>query len=284
MFSTPPRDARANDVDAVTCGVVERRNIRRAWEYRGDARARVTTTDVTKFRAMNENLTKRIPRWARAVLAGSNAFYWALAWRLLTAATLTTKSACAWKFPCESHGFHALLITTIAACSSVYHAVQTGMDQEMGRAARGAYACACSSFHGFKLPASVVEEKTPERTKTLPVRERRIGFDRLRSDSARDLSCTITPPSKFESSTASSYPTKFVLLLCKLDVGCAVTYGVFCTVCFGVERMWVAGRFPLLFLVAAMICQWKENLWGYVVLHSLWHFLSASLMLEFFLA
>lgn len=276
-----------SDVDAVRCGVVERRNIRRAQEYRGESPARAMTTDASKFRAMNENLTVRIPAWARAALAGSNAFYWALAWRLLTAATLTPKSACALRFPCESHGFHALLVTMIAVCSSVYHVVQTGMDREVGRAARGAYACACSSFHGFKLPASVVGEKMQERTKTLPDRERRIGFDRLRSDSARDLSCPITPPSKFDASSKSelsSYPTKFVLFLCKLDVGCAVSYGVFCTVCFGVERMWIAGRVPLLFLVAAMICQWREKLWGYVVLHSIWHFLSASLMLDFFLA
>ena len=78
-------------------------------------------------------------------------------------------------------------------------------------------------------------------------------------------------------------PVAWVKFLCTLDVGCAVTYGVFCGVCFGVKRTLRAGPVPLMFLVSAMWCQRNQHYWGYVVLHSMWHVASAALLLDFLL-
>jgi hypothetical protein len=79
------------------------------------------------------------------------------------------------------------------------------------------------------------------------------------------------------------YPGEIVKALCALDVGCGVFYGVFCTVCFGARRMLREGLLPFIFLLSAMHCQRRGWYWGYTILHSVWHWLSASLMFEFLL-
>ena len=193
---------------------------------------------------------------------------------------------------CRSHAFHVLLVFGIASASTAYHFYQLGLDREISRASRSA--CDCFKFRGFTLPGTGT---TSKKVKASPLKvtslrqlsDERVGFDRLRSDSARDLSASAAcspSPTKPSVTTMSlyNYPGELVRWPCAMDIGCAIIYGVFCATCFGAEKILSAGRLPTVFLVTAMICQRAEKYWAYVVLHSIWHALSAALMLDFLLA
>ena len=258
------------------------------WEYSkknasGNKMKSCATPRVDGFGMINYELYASIPLWARVFLAGTNAAYW-----LLLGAVVKRSGAGALLirgFPrcasdvCRSHVFHVALVFSLAFCSTVYHFLQLGMDHEVKKAARAT--CNCLRFSGFSRAKLLREPETPKG-----------GFSRIRSDSAREL-CAISGhtekshlqiPSPTPGKMAIwEYPVAWVKFLCTLDVGCAVTYGVFCGVCFGVKRTLRAGPVPLMFLFSAMWCQRNHHYWGYVVLHSVWHVASAALLLDFLL-
>lgn len=270
---------------------------------------RVTSEGKEAFAVMNYELYRRIPLSARVLLAATNAFYWLLAWRLARATNLELPQ-CAHDL-CRSHGFHAVLVLTIASASSYYHFIQLGLHHE-ARKVREKAACACFKFTGFSLNGggkrkSLVQcdgddddrvgghRRSPSIALKVASLTNLSGADGL-NDAQRaqvessaaaeklhggDKSWRTTCPGVLE---FVEYPAALVKALCGMDVGCAFVYGVFCTLCFGAERMSHAGRLPIIFLFAAMWCQRYGYYWGYVVLHSIWHALSAALMLEFLLS
>jgi len=244
------------------------------------------TPGVDGFGVINYELYASIPLWARVFLAGTNAAYWLLFGAVVKrsgagALLIRGLPRCA-SDVCRSHAFHVALVFSIAFCSTVYHFLQLGMDHEVKKAARAT--CDCFKFRGFSRE-KLREPETPPKG----------GFSRMRSDSAREL-CTVSAytnvskklhlqiPSATPGKMAMwEYPVAWVKFLCALDVGCAVMYGAFCGVCFGVERTLRAGPVPLILLFSAMWCQRNRYYWGYVVLHSVWHVQSAALTLDFLL-
>lgn len=286
--------------------------------HRDGRRATKMTSETPKmvneeeeaFAVMNYELYRRIPLSARVLLAATNAFYWLLAWRLARATNLELPR-CAHDL-CRSHGFHAVLVLTIASASSYYHFIQLGLHHE-ARKVREKAACACFKFTGFSLNGggkrkSLVKcdgdddgrvgghRRSPSMALKVASLTNLSGADGLndaqrahvessaaaeKSSHVGDKSWRTTCPGMLE---FVEYPAALVKALCGMDVGCAFVYGVFCTLCFGAERMLHAGRLPIILLFAAMWCQRYGYYWGYVVLHSIWHALSAALMLEFLLS
>ena len=275
----------------------------------GSGEPKMKSEGNEEFAMMNYELYRRIPLSARVVLAATNAFYWLLAWRLARATNLELPK-CANDL-CRSHGVHAVLVLTIASASSYYHFIQLGLHHE-ARKVREKAACACFKFTGFSFNSggkrkSLVKycggdddrvgghRRSPSMALKVASLTNLSGADGL-NDAQRahvelsaaaekslgdNKSWRTTCPGVLE---FVEYPASLVKALCGMDVGCAFVYGVFCTLCFGAERMLLAGRLPIIFLFAAMWCQRYGYYWGYVVLHSIWHALSAALMLEFLLS
>lgn len=286
-----------------------RRDGRRATKMTSET-PKMVNEEKEAFAVMNYELYRRIPLSARVLLAATNAFYWLLAWRLARATNLELPR-CAHDL-CRSHGFHAVLVLTIASASSYYHFIQLGLHHE-ARKVREKAACACFKFTGFSLNGggkrkSLVKcdgdddgrvgghRRSPSMALKVASLTNLSGADGLndaqraqvessaaaeKSSHVGDKSWRTTCPGMLE---FVEYPAALVKALCGMDVGCAFVYGVFCTLCFGAERMLHAGRLPIIFLFAAMWCQRYGYYWGYVVLHSIWHALSAALMLEFLLS